>query len=170
MTIFLSSFWGVGGKSQMNVPRGYEGAKNEAFLSLRNRQVPHRLHDPPSPFVTYLNSVNTDTPKQVQLDSSETAFWYEGGRQNSQSQLKLHSIYLRRLIGIIWTGQTEPTYVELKTCPLNLYVAKLRSFEYIRATDGITCAWRRGITETRHQPTSQKKCKRPYGQKGQKLM
>ncbi len=38
----------------MNVPRGYEGAKNEAFLSLWNRQVPRRLHDPPPSFVTYL--------------------------------------------------------------------------------------------------------------------
>ncbi len=39
----------------MNVPRGYEGAKNEAFLSLQNRQVPRRLHDPPAPFVTTSN-------------------------------------------------------------------------------------------------------------------
>ncbi len=36
----------------MNIPRGYEGAKNEAFLSLGNRQVPRRLHDSPPPFVT----------------------------------------------------------------------------------------------------------------------
>ncbi len=36
----------------MNLPRGYEGAKNEGFLSLQNRQVSHRLHDPPPPFVT----------------------------------------------------------------------------------------------------------------------
>ncbi len=36
----------------MNVRWGYEGAKNEAFSSLRNRQVLRRLHDPPPPFVT----------------------------------------------------------------------------------------------------------------------
>ncbi len=36
----------------MNVPRCYESAKNEAFLSVRNHQVPHWLQDPTTPFVT----------------------------------------------------------------------------------------------------------------------
>ncbi len=36
----------------MNIPCGYGGAKNEAFLSLRNHQVPRQLHKPPPPFVT----------------------------------------------------------------------------------------------------------------------
>ncbi len=36
----------------MNVHRGYEGARNEAFLSLHSRRVPRTTDDPPPPFVT----------------------------------------------------------------------------------------------------------------------
>ncbi len=36
----------------MNVQRGYEGPRNDAFLSLRSRQVPRTTDNPPPPFVT----------------------------------------------------------------------------------------------------------------------
>ncbi len=42
----------------MNVHQGYEGARNEAFLSLHWRRVPHTTDDPPPLFVTALNFLN----------------------------------------------------------------------------------------------------------------
>ncbi len=36
----------------MNVHRRYGGARNEAFLSLRSRRVPHTADDPPPLVVT----------------------------------------------------------------------------------------------------------------------
>ncbi len=49
MTIFLPS---LGGQFLNERITRLEGTKNEAFLSVQNRQVPRQLHDPPPPFVT----------------------------------------------------------------------------------------------------------------------
>ncbi len=45
----------------MNVHRGYEGARNEAFLSLHSRRVPHPIDDPPPPLVTNVSLLQLES-------------------------------------------------------------------------------------------------------------
>ncbi len=61
----------------MNVHRGYEGPRNEAFLSLRSRRLPRSTDDPPPPFVTNYNFFKIEYPNFWDNLYWRTSYLYE---------------------------------------------------------------------------------------------